>query len=64
MVQELKEKLDKSKDEIGQIQSEVKFFEETVLVKREHETAASHSKPSFIGSEQSTAGSTSDEVNL
>ena len=64
MVQQLKDKLDKSKEEIEQIQGEVKFFEDTVLVKRDQGSAAAACNELLsIGSEKSRAGSTSDEVN-
>jgi len=62
-VQQLKDKLDRSREEIEEIQGEVKFFEETVLVKREQEPAAvGHNEPLSIGSERSTTRSTSVEV--
>lgn len=64
MVQQLKDKIDKSKEEIEEIQGEVKFFKETVLVNRVQESAAvAHNEPLSIGSERSAGGSTSDEVN-
>ena len=63
MVQELKEKLDKSKEEIAQIQSEMKFFREAVIVKRQHKSVLTNRQLSSISSEQSAAASTSDEVN-
>ena len=64
MVQQLKDKIDKSREEIEEIQGEVKFFEETVLVKREQEPAAvAPNEPLSIGSERSTTRST-DEVKI
>ena len=63
-MQELKEKLDRSKEEIAQIQSEIKFFQEAVLVKREHESALTNRQPSSMHSEQSAAASTSHKVNI
>ena len=65
MVQQLKDKIDKSREEIEEIQSEVKFFEETVLVKRDQEpVAVARDVPLSIGSVRSTTRSTSDEVKL
>lgn len=65
MVQQLKEKIDKSRDEIEEIQGELKFFEETVHMKREQEPAAvARNEPLSIGSERSTSRSTSDEVKM
>ena len=64
MVQHLKDKIDKSKEEIEEIQGEVKFFEGTLLVKREQEpVAVVRNEPLSIGSDRSTTRSTSDEVN-
>ena len=64
MVQQLKDKIDKSRKEIEEIQGEVKFFEETVLVKREQEPAVvARNEPLSIGSERSKTRSSSDEVN-
>ena len=63
MVQQLKDKIDKSREEIEEIQSEVKFFEETVLVKTEQEPAAvARDEPLSIGSGRSTNRSISHEV--
>lgn len=63
MVQQLKDKIDKSKEEIAQIQDEFKFFEETVLVNRDQESgAAVHNEPLSFGSQRSTTRSMSDEV--
>lgn len=65
MVQQLKDKIGRSREEIEEIQGEVKFFEETVHVKREQELAAvAHNEPLSIGSETSTTRSTSDEVKI
>ncbi|XP_020624439.1 TNFAIP3-interacting protein 1-like isoform X1 [Orbicella faveolata] len=62
VVQQLKDKIGRSREEIEEIQGEVKFFEETVHVKREQELAAvAHNEPLSIGSETSTTRSTSDE---
>lgn len=62
-MQELKEKLDQSKEEIGQIQSELKSFQKTTAVKRQHErTTAADSKPSFVIPERSPAVSLANEV--
>lgn len=65
MVQDLKVKLDKSKEEIGQIQGEVKFSQEAVHVKREQKTIVAHNEPLFDSSEKTAAASrsTSNEVN-
>ena len=64
-MQQLKEKIDKSREEIEEIQGEVKFFEETVRVKREQEPAAvARNEPLSIGSERSTTRSTSEEVKI
>lgn len=64
MVQQLKDKIDQSREEIEEIQGEVKLFEETVHVKREQEPAAIvRNEPLSIGSERSmSTRSTSDEV--
>lgn len=66
MVQDLKVKLDKSKEEIGQIQGEVKFSQEAVHVKREQKTIVAHNEPLFDSSEKTAAASrsTSNEVNM
>lgn len=62
VVQQLKDKIDRSREEIEEIQGEVKFFKETVLVKREQEPAAvGRNEPLSIGSERSTTRSTSDQ---
>ena len=62
-MQELKEKLDQSKEEIGQIQSELQLFQQTTAVKRQHETTtAADSKPSFVFPERSPAVSLANEV--
>lgn len=62
-MQELKEKLDQSKEEIGQIQSELQLFQQTTAVKRQHETTtAADSKPSFVIPERSPAVSFANEV--
>ena len=62
-MQELKEKLDQSKEEIGQIQSELQLFQKTTAVKRQHETTtAADSKPSFVIPEQSPVVSLTNEV--
>ena len=62
-MQELKEKLDQSKEEIGQIQSELQLFQKTTAVKRQHETTtAADSKPSFVIPERSPAVSLANEV--
>ena len=63
-MQELKEKLDQSKEEIGQIQSELQLFQKTTAVKRQHETTtAADSKPSFVFPERSpSAVSLANEV--
>ena len=66
-MQQLKDKIDKSREEIEEIQGEVKFFEETVLVKGEQEPAAvAQDQPLSIGSERikSIHESTSDEVKI
>ena len=64
-MQQLKDKIDRSREEIEEIQGEVKFFKETVLVKREQEPAAvGRNEPLSIGSERSTTRSTSDEVKI
>lgn len=66
-MQQLKDKIDKSREEIEEIQGEVKFFEETVLVKREQEPAAvAQDEPLSIGSEKikSIHVSTPDEVKI
>ena len=65
VVQELKKKLDESKAEIGQIQSEVKFFQDArhVHVKEEKESATAHSEPLLLSFEQTRCGSTSEEVS-
>ena len=63
-MQELKEKLDQSKEEIGQIQSELQLFQKTTAVKRQHETTtAADSKPSFVFPERSPAVSLANEVH-
>ena len=65
MVQQLKDKIDKSRKEIEEIQGEVKFFEETVVVKREQEPAVvAQNEPLSIGSERSKTRSLSDEVKM
>lgn len=65
MVQKLKDKIDRSREEIEEIQGEVKFFEETVHMKREQEPGAVvQNEPLSIGSETSTTRSTSDEVKI
>ena len=62
-MQELKEKLDQSKEEIGQIQSKLKLFQKTTAVKRQHETSTgADSKPSFVIPERSPAVSLANEV--
>ena len=62
-MQELKEKLDQSKEEIGQIQSELTLFQKTTAVKRQHETTtAADKKPSFVFPERSPAVSLANEV--
>ena len=65
MVQQLKDKIDKSREEIEEIQGELKFFEETVLVKRKQEPGVvPQDEPLSIGSERSKTRSTSDEVKI
>ncbi|XP_078383097.1 uncharacterized protein LOC144665683 isoform X2 [Oculina patagonica] len=62
VVQQLKDKIDKSKEEIEEIQGEVQFFEDTVLVNRDQKSgAAACNEPLSIGSQRSASGSTSDE---
>ena len=62
---QLKDKIDKSRKEIEEIQGEVKFFEETAVVKREQEPAVvARNEPLSVGSERSKTRSLSDEVKI
>ncbi|XP_068706018.1 TNFAIP3-interacting protein 1-like [Montipora foliosa] len=56
VVQELKKKLDETREEIGQIQSEVNIFADTVLVEKGKEAREEDSQPMFVHFGQ-TAGS-------
>lgn len=61
---QLKDKVDKSKEEIEQLQGDIKFFEEAVFVKREQasETEAGN-EPLSVGSRRSLEKRISDEVH-
>lgn len=61
VVQELKKKLDETKEEFGQIQSEIKFFQDARHVKEDKESATAHSEPLLLSFEQTRGGSTSEE---
>lgn len=62
-MQELKKKLDETKEEFGQIQSEIKFFQDAQHVKEDKESATAHSEPLLLSFEQTRGGSTSEKVS-
>lgn len=63
-VQQLKEILEESREEIGEIQTEVNTYQEAAIVKREKEARVAHEQPKMIHSGQTTRFSPSQKVNL
>ena len=63
VVLELREKLDESKGEIRELQSEVEHFQEDLKVKSRSETGVLHNEPMLTHSEQTADVLPSDEVS-
>ncbi|XP_067048457.1 TNFAIP3-interacting protein 1-like isoform X4 [Acropora muricata] len=60
-VQQLKEILEESREEIGEIQTEVNTYQEAAIVKREKEARVAHEQPKMIHSGQTTRFSPSQK---
>lgn len=60
-VQQLKEILEESREEIGEIQTEVNTYQEAAIVKREKEARVAHEQPKMFHSGQTTRFSPSQK---
>ena len=65
MVHQLKDKVDKSREEMEQLQGEIKFFEEAVFVKSEQASGMeAGNEPLSVGSSKTSCKLQFDEVYL